>query len=294
MNISMLPHYGISRLAGSLRKLSASIEDIAELLEASRRLTTAQRQLLQRNCLFANKHKGQPAFVIVNGPSLVQQDLMCLKNQITFCVSGFWKHEAISTWQPTYYSLLDANFFNDSERIHTSTFFLPLYRGLDAIERYKFLPIERCQFVASVGAGKSSSDLSNLVRSFAGVSAFALAQAIYMGCNPIYLLGFDHDYLANRGVDRHFYAGGTLPGHKMTNVALGDRIPYDEEMLANLRLWKNYRLLKSEQRHARFLCQNISVYRISRDGNCNRFSRSTVQSCSRTFGVHPYIISDGS
>lgn len=255
MNISMLPHYGISQLAGYLRKLSSGIENTADLLEAIRALTPAQRRLLQRNSVFADKHKGQPAFVIVNGPSLAQQDIMRLKDHVTFCVSGFWKHEVISTWQPTYYSLLDANFFNDSdvthafyrslnERISTSTFFLPLYRGFDAIHRHHFLPIERCQFVASIGAGKSGVDLTNIVKSFAGVSAFALAQAIYMGCSPIYLLGFDHDYLANRGVDRHFYAGGTLPGHKMTNVPLGDRVPYDDEMRANLRLWGNYRLLK--------------------------------------------------
>jgi hypothetical protein len=253
----MLPHYGLSRLAGRLRTFAEAIERKADLLEASRRLTRAQRVVLERNAVYANKHKGQPAFVIVNGPSLAKQDILQLKGQITFCVSGFWKHEAVATWQPTYYSMLDPHFFlnNDAtqafyrslnERIQTSTFFLPLFRGYDAIHKHNFLPSERCHFVASVGFGESVCDLTKIVQSFAGVSAFALSQAIYMGCSPIYLLGFDHDYLANRGVNRHFYAGGTLPGHPLNDVAQEARLSYDDEMRANLRLWNNYRRLKAE------------------------------------------------
>jgi hypothetical protein len=257
MNISMLPSYGISKLADRLRILAQAIERKADLLEASRQLTPAQRDVLQRNAVFANKHKGQAAFVIVNGPSLARQNIIQLKGQITFCVSGFWKHEAVATWQPTYYSLLDANFFtnndatqtfyrNLNERVQTSTYFLPLFRGYDAVHKHHFLPAERCHFVAAVGAGDSVSDLTKIVQSFAGVSAFALAQAIYMGCSPIYLLGFDHDYLANRGVNTHFYAGGTLPGHPLNNVAQAALRDYDDEMRANVRLWTNYRRLRAE------------------------------------------------
>jgi hypothetical protein len=279
MNITMLPHYGISRLAGKLREFAEAIERKADLLEASRRLTPAQRVVLQRNAVFANKHKGQPAFVIVNGPSLAKQDILQLKDQITFCVSGFWKHEAVATWQPTYYSMLDPYFFSNidatqtfyrnlNERIQTSTFFLPLFRGYDAIHKHNFLPSERCHFVASVGAGESVCDFTKIVQSFAGVSAFALSQAIYMGCSPIYLLGFDHDYLANRGVNSHFYAGGTLPGHPLNDVAQEARWGYDDEMRANLRLWTNYRRLKAEAER-----RGIQVFNATVGGYLDVFDR---------------------
>jgi hypothetical protein len=171
-------------------------------------------------------------------------------------VSGFWKHEVVNSWQPTYYSLLDKYFFIDTpatrnfytnlhQKIKKTIFFAPLFRGFDAVHKYGFLPKENTFYVASVGDGVNSNDLTDIVPSFAGVSAFALSQAIYMGCNPIYLLGFDHDYLANRSVDRHFYAGGTISGHALNNIPLSDRISYDEEMRANLALWKNYRDLKN-------------------------------------------------
>ena len=279
MNISMLPHYGISKLAGKLRTLARIIDIKADLLEASRKLTPKQKGVLKRNSIFANRHKGQPGFVIVNGPSLAQQNIIQLKNQITFCVSGFWKHDVVEAWQPTYYSLLDSNFFsvdesttnfylNLNERVQTSIFFLPLFRGYDAVHKYNLLPAERCHFVASVGAGESVNDLTKIVQSFAGVSAFALSQAIYMGCNPIYLLGFDHDYLANRGVNSHFYSGGTLPGHPMNDVPQEARLSYDDEMQANLRLWINYRKLKVEAER-----KGIQVFNATIGGYLDVFDR---------------------
>ena len=255
MNISMIPLYGISRLAGRMRRISAAIEAKAELLEANLALGSGQRLILQRNAAFKDKHKGQPAFVIANGPSLATQDITNLKDQITFVINGFWKHDAVLKWQPTYYSLIDISFFNNSlpttnfyknmnERIHSSTFFVPLYRGFDAVHAHGFLPADRTYYTVCLGKNRSSNDLTGIVQGFGSVSALALSEAIYMGCSPIYLLGFDHDYLVNRGVDRHFYKGGTIPGHKLTNIPLVDRNPYDDEMRANLGLWANYRSLK--------------------------------------------------
>jgi hypothetical protein len=284
MNASLLPMYGATFLVKRLRKLAASIDQRADHIEACRSLTKQQNSVLQRNAAFADKHKASPAFVIVNGPSLANQDIMCLKDQITFVASGFWKHEAVLSWQPTYYSLSDANFFNDNpptqsfyqslnKRIHSSTFFVPLYRGFDAVRNYGFLPAHRTYYIASVGANGSSNDLTKVVQGFGSVSAFALSQAIYMGCSPIYLLGFDHDYLANRGVDRHFYTGGTIAGHKLADVPLAERIPYDDEMRANLGLWSNYRALKAIADK-----KGVQIFNCTRGGYLDVFPRLDYES----------------
>ena len=79
---------------------------------------------------------------------------------------------------------------------------------------------------------------------------------------------FDHDYLANRGVDRHFYAGGTLPGHQSTNIPLAERISYDDEMRANLRLWGNYRILDAEAKRKR-----INIINATNGGYLDVFPR---------------------
>ncbi len=279
MNASMLPLYGANFLAKRLRSFARYLEQSAEFIDARRSLTMQQHAVLQRNVAFSDKHKGQPAFVIVNGPSLATQNILNLKDQVTFVVSGFWKHEAVLSWQPTYYSLLDANFFTDTpatrtfyqcmrQRIHKTTFFVPLYRGFDFIQKQGFLPEDSTYYVACMGDNIAGNNLTDIVQGFAGVSSFALSQAIYMGCNPIYLLGFDHDYLANRGVDRHFYKGGTLPGHPETSVPLSDRIPYDAEMRANLRLWDNYRILDAEAKR-----KNIAILNATNGGYLDVFPR---------------------
>jgi hypothetical protein len=279
MNASLLPLFGATQAVRALRALAARLQNAADVLEANRALTPAQKAVLRRNLALKDRHRGQRAFVIVNGPSLAGQDILKLRHDVTFAVSGFWKHEAVKTWQPTYYSLLDTNFFTDTEatrtfyanlarHIHASTFFAPLFRGHDFVRRTGLLPFERTHFVACTGE-VAGNDLTGIVQSFMGVAAFALSQAIYMGCGPIYLLGFDHDYLANRGVDRHFYAGGTIPGHKDTLVPLADRVPYDDEMRANMRLWANYRVLKAAAQEA-----GVEVFNATRGGYLDVFPRA--------------------
>jgi hypothetical protein len=279
MNASMLPLFGATFFAKGIRKLAESLLHTADYIEARRSLTRQQRAVLQRNAVFKDRHKGKPAFVIVNGPSLASQDILCLKDQISFVVSGFWKHEAVLNWQTTYYSLLDSNYFNNTEstkgfyenlnqRIQKSTFFLPLFRGFDAMAKNNFLPEQQTYYVATAGDNVSTNELTDVVQRFAGVSAFALSQAIYMGCNPIYLLGFDHNYLANRGVDQHFYQGDILKGHPSTNVPLCELTAYDDEMRANLHLWKNYRVLDAVAKS-----KNIKIYNASNGGYLDVFER---------------------
>lgn len=287
MNASMLPLYGATFLAKRLRKLAGALNQRAALIEARRSLTGQQHAILQRNAGFADKHKGKPAFVIVNGPSLATQDILCLKNQLTFVVSGFWKHEAVLSWQPTYYSLLDPAFFTDTpatrtfyqnlhQRIHSSIFFVPLFRGLDFMYKHKCLPIDRTFYVASVGEKVPNNDLTGVVQSFASVSAYALSQAIYMGCNPIYLLGFDHDYLANRGVDRHFYSGDTLTGHSSTNIPLSELTAYDDEMKSLFSLWGNYKLLNKIAKS-----KDIKIFNATNGGYLDVFERVAYEDVIR-------------
>lgn len=250
--------FDVVRLYGarSLKRLGRGLHGISERLEAMNLLTKEERAILSRNGVFKNKHKGKRAFVIVNGPSLKGQDIGCLKNEITFAVAGFWKHPAVALWQPTYYSICDPAFFTDgpgireffqelNTKVPNSTFFLPLFRGLEANRKYGLLNPDRTHYVAAYGDPTPTVELTSLVQGFQSVSTFSLAQAIYMGCNPIYLLGFDHDFLAHRGIDHHFYAGCAIKGHRNESVPLSDRAPYDRDMEDMLKLWGNYRSLKS-------------------------------------------------
>lgn len=255
-NILILPNYiykyFLKYLAFFLRFLLLKIE------RAEKRsfITDSHKQLLMKNKKFNNFHKDKRAFVIVNGPSLIKQDMSLIKDDIKYVVTGFFKHEIISDeWQPNYYSFLDENMFEQTavqskfyedlnQKIKNAQFFVPIFRGFDANKNMGFLPSDRTHYYAAVGEKIDSVDLTKPVGSIQGVGALSLLQAVFMGCNPIYLLGFDHDYLANRSFDHHFYKGGTMENHELDKVTLGSRLPYDEEMRANLGLWKNYREIK--------------------------------------------------
>lgn len=276
MLVKLVPSVIRTVISRFLKKVSKSAVSLSLYLETLNLLTPEENRIIARNAIFRDKHKGRRAFVIVNGPSLKKQDMRLLKGEITFVVSGFWKHPIVELWQPTYYTFLDKNFFVHNEsiakfynelnsKIKKSIFFLPLLRGYEFNEKYNYLNRGRTFYIASNGDPFPSVDLTSLIQGFAGVSAFALAQAIYMGCSPIYLLGFDHDYLANRGTDHHFYEGGTLQGLKGTSVP---RIPYDVEMEANYRLWQSYRSLKTAAES-----KNIKIFNATSGGYLDVFDR---------------------
>lgn len=243
-------------IANILYRLSVWLDRIAGMLQKIVILSGSSKRILIRNKIFENKHKGQRAFVIVNGPSLKEQNIEKLKDELTFVVSGFFKHPVIDKWQPSYYSILDKTFFEPTkksaiffkdlnEKIKDSTFFIPLYRGYKANKERKILQTENVYYIAMAGLPDLNNDLTTVVQAFESVSVFSLSQAIYMGCSPIYLIGFDHDYLAHRGIDRHFYEGGTLEGHISSHTPMSEMNTYDSEMMSNYKHWQNYRSLKN-------------------------------------------------
>jgi hypothetical protein len=219
-----------------------------------KRIPSKYKDIISRNNEFKNCHKDTPTFVVVTGPSLKNQDLAKLEGQLIFSVNSFYKHKDIKKLNPKYIFFLDPNLFNSATinksdfyakargLYNNAFFFLPLFRGYKAVTKNHILPLDQCRFVAFGGIEEGSNfNLDALMPNIHGVGAFALSSAVYMGCNPIYLLGFDHDYLANRGINHHFYEGSTVDIPNYVEPTLGHRVPYDEEMITNYRLWQNYR-----------------------------------------------------
>jgi len=220
-------------------------------------LTPEEQAITERNSIFKDKHKGQRCFVIANGPSLKTQDISPLENEITFVMSGFWQHPVIEQWQPTYYCICDPVYFDGSEpmkkffasmtaRSKQSTFFAPLF-GRRVLKEQRLLPPDRTYLVAFRGdlngAEIKDLDFAKFVPSAMSVSQFCLMAAIYMGCSPIFLLGFDHDWLSHRGTYVHFYEGlGGLEEHPEVHPELKDH-SYKVVMECALVIWRGYESL---------------------------------------------------
>lgn len=237
-----------------LREAGTTLVTTADKLSPKRRLSREERTLLARNAEFKNKHRDRRAFVIGTGPSLARQDLTPLGNEITFTLSGFWKHAIVDQWQPTYYCFSDPLLFDGSpvmkeffqsltKRITESTFFVPL-SAFKTVQQHQLLPTARTYYVAFEGDLSTDAvddlDLTSPVPGIMNVAQLCMMIAIYMGISPIYLLGLDHDWLSHTGETKHFYAGHAgLEKHPEVRPVLGDW-SYRHLMECQLVGWKAY------------------------------------------------------
>src|SRR5688572_11070574 len=85
---------------------------ISEL--AYRRTRRKYLRRLARNKALKGRHRhGSRCFVIGNGPSLNQQDLSRLSNEVTIVANSFFQHEQIGTIRPKYCCVGDPDFIAD-------------------------------------------------------------------------------------------------------------------------------------------------------------------------------------
>lgn len=265
--------------AASLASSRAAARFAAQDLED---LNTDEREALGRNEALRDLHANQRCFIVLNGPSLAAQNIEPLSQEITITANGFFKHPVVEKWQPTYHCLCDPAYFDGSEamevflqtmlqRLTTSRFVV----SAAALRGHAHIFNEsRSYFVALRGKLKDGltefPDLTRSLPAAENVAQLALMTALHMGCNPIYLLGADHDWLAHRGADRHFYAGKTVEsqpgkGHELSSY------PYKALITSALALWEGYEAIEKAARS-----RDIHVLNASDGGFLDVFSRITL------------------
>jgi len=210
--------------------------------------------LLARNETFRDRHRGQRCFVIGNGPSLNEQDLSRLGDEVTFATNAFHLHPLAKQKRlPTYYLLSDPLYFDGStaleefsqmkEAIGSTPIFLPHY-AKDFINSTNALPADQIYYVASCGGledtWRARPDLTKTIPGAQTVVQLAILAAMYMGCSPIYLLGLDHDWLSHGGQHLNFYSEETVDEQPEGNLTGWS---YRKMMEAMLTMWDIYEML---------------------------------------------------
>jgi hypothetical protein len=144
------------------------------------------------------RYKGRRCFVMGNGPSLLKCDLNRLGSEVTIVSNAHYLIWDQLTYIPTFLAVEDRLVAEDrADQLRTLTgitkifpFDLRLLLGpSDETQLYLNFPRNYRPFP------KFSRDLSK--RGYWGgtVSFLNLQLAAYLGCNPIILIGFDHDYV---------------------------------------------------------------------------------------------------
>lgn len=157
----------------------------------------------QRLALMRRKHQDRRCFIIANGPSLQQLDMMKLRREVTLGCNGIY--QAFPEWGfHTSYLV-----FEDIEQLELRRHDVGKVRGpvkLAAIYNgYAFKSDQRTLFFNAPRMRgqlyyweelypQFSTDFAAIVHLGSTVTYIMLQLAYHLGCNPVYLVGLDHDY----------------------------------------------------------------------------------------------------
>ena len=180
------------------------------------------KSVLDKNKELKNKHQGKRCFIIGNGPSINRQDLTKLNNEHVFVCNHFYLHKDLNIIKPSFYSLIEPIILNDRFRkksfprtiaminsyasFNSDATFLFNIQYKKYIENNNLFLKNKVYYFLSGGSvsNKMNLDMSRPSPSMKGSIFFPLATAIYLGFNPIYMIGFDHDYISQKD-EKHFY-----------------------------------------------------------------------------------------
>ncbi len=170
-----------------------------------------RRQSIRNLAALKDSHKGQRAFILGNGPSLAKTEISLLEHEITFGMNRVFL--AFPKWG------FDCSYFlavND----------LVIEQSADDIAQLampKFLSWRSHQLIqnspttnflhTTYERPKFSRDVCGRLWEGATVTYVALQLAYYMGCDPVILIGVDHNFSSKGKPNSTIVSKGDDPDH---------------------------------------------------------------------------------
>lgn len=163
------------------------------------------RNMVQRLRGLQGKYAGQRCFIMGNGPSLNRMDLELFRQEYVWGVNKCYLLFDRISWRPAFYVAVDKRVVPDIaaeinhliQHLHRTTFFFPVrFREQRLLES-----APNVYWYREVSLGETNlpysmftHDASEWVSSVYTVTIAALQLAVYLGFNPIYLIGCDTSY----------------------------------------------------------------------------------------------------
>lgn len=219
--INMLIRKSVRRIKGKSCQIDPQVDPQSEVA-----------QLAGRNTVLKDLHKGERCFILATGPSVKEQDLAVLQDELCIAVSHFFVHKDIRQIAPRYHLLApyhppfsyadikkvfdgfneyypeDMTYLFGHRPYEFSAFnFLKENPGYDRKNSYFINYANSTSLDENNYRDSSIWDISKTPFEIRTVVYSAIQAAVYMGCKEIYLLGCDHDYLLDtkRVTNHHFY-----------------------------------------------------------------------------------------
>ncbi len=279
--------YGLQRIAQWV--VPPGLQRLAEAacgpMLDERGLSQAERRVLSANASLCDAYLGRRCFIVGNGPSLNQQDLHPLGREVTIVMNHFFEHPILDEWQPTFYCVADPpHYYTQREiclmksgisRVSPQRFFIPLSM-MEMVREHELFPWSKTSFVAPSGGlkawqhGRQLWDLTHRLPGVRTTAHLCLMVAIFVGCSPIYLIGLDHDWLAHRSPQRHFYPSSAEDIGGPEDLAM---YPYRQMVEGTLKTWKTYQAL-----HEAADQRGIEIFNATAGGFLDVFPRVDYES----------------
>ncbi len=175
-----------------------------------------RRESIRRLAALKDKHKGQRAFIIGNGPSLKQTDLTKLKNEFTFGMNRIYlMFPELGFTTSCLVSINDLVI----EQCAAEMAALEIPKYIAWRSHHHFKNVERLTFnvptflyTTYTGPG-FSRDVRGRVWEGATVTNVALQLAFHMGFEQVILIGVDHNFASKGDANKTVVSDGDDPNH---------------------------------------------------------------------------------
>lgn len=249
------------------------------------------QDILKGNKSLKDIHKNERIFILCCGPSIQQQDLTLLKDEITMAVSSFYMHKDLKIIQPNYYcnaqwarneklsddvemeylkelhknvghsryffaaqekELIENSHVFDSREVNYYYYDYSDYHGI--CRPYFYQEVDLCQEIMPVHS----------------VPVLCIQLALYMGFKEIYLLGTEHDSLLTNQYTYFYDKDKCVTGRKDVTIDENDRLVWNfsRSLADTYRLWENYKTMKRIADAG-----NVKIYNATAGGALDLFPR---------------------
>lgn len=250
-------------------------------------LSREDKALLDKNILLKDRHKGQKCFILCTGPSINKQNLLPLRDEITFSVSKFYFHKDYSIIKPKYHCVpgIVRSLFTEKDivrwftemdkRIGDAEIFLSIAEK-HVVEKNGLFQSRKINYLNMAGGleiHEANIDLTGKMPGVQSVPIMCIMIALYMGFKEIYLLGTEHDSYKT-GKYEYFFKEPLCMGQDPSVNKNGERIDSVFDTLStSLNLRKQYRDLKRISN-----AKGISIYNVTEGGALDEFERMSLES----------------
>lgn len=169
------------------------------------------RKTIKKNSKFRNLHMGKRCFILGSGPSINEENLSLLENEIVFTVNQATRLKQFHNLKSNYHFISDPVFFNLSKDKSEEYEVLESIKNLSLYNKdiECFFPIQYRQFIEDNDINdclnvnyfctlkrmydgyNKKIDFTRPSIAFYTVVQWCISMAIYMGIKEIYLLGCD-------------------------------------------------------------------------------------------------------